>query len=206
MEKADKKWDNQKYPTEIIELRKKNNIPDWKFYRRIRKGMTPYEAATTPYEPFYDPEYRKWSKVAESNGINPMTFNTRVKKLGWSYEKASATPPRQTKYSDWEKKAEANGINRSTFNSRKQAGWDLERACTQPPRPIPKRQKLLRFAVFKGGEKLCEGTAQECAKKLGVKESTIRWMTTQSYHKRLEERQAQHTSKIAFKVGESNES
>lgn len=193
---------NQKYPTEILELRKQNNIPDWKFYHRIHnKGMTPYQAATTPIEP--PTEYQKWSKIAQSNGINPMTFNTRVKKLGWRYEEASTKPTQRNKYMEYQKKAKANGIDPGAFKSRLQMGWDLERASTQPTRPKRTTRKLIRFAVFKEGVKLCEGTAKECAKALGVQESTIRWLTTPSYHRRLEQTKSQHKYKIAFKVGES---
>lgn len=39
--------------------------------------------------------------------------------------------------------------------------------------------KLQEYALYKGEEVLCIGTAKECASKLGLKENTIRWYSNE---------------------------
>ena len=41
------------------------------------------------------------------------------------------------------------------------------------------------YAVYKGEEFLCEGTAKECAKHLGVSSSTICFWNSNAYKKRI---------------------
>ena len=41
------------------------------------------------------------------------------------------------------------------------------------------------FALYKGDTYLMDGTIREIAKKRGVKESSIRFLTTPAYHKRI---------------------
>lgn len=55
------------------------------------------------------------------------------------------------------------------------------------------------YAVYKGDTFLCLGTAEECAKKLGVKRETIKFWTTKSYKKR---EQSLKNAKIAIVVEE----
>ena len=44
------------------------------------------------------------------------------------------------------------------------------------------------FAVYKGDELLCIGTAKECAAVLGVQPKTISWLTTPTAKERLAKR------------------
>lgn len=47
---------------------------------------------------------------------------------------------------------------------------------------------MKEYAVYKGEELLCMGTAKECAAKLNVKPSSIRWLTYPAAKKRLSKR------------------
>lgn len=40
------------------------------------------------------------------------------------------------------------------------------------------------FAIYKGDKLLCFGTVKECAEKLGITESTVRFYQYDSYQKR----------------------
>lgn len=44
------------------------------------------------------------------------------------------------------------------------------------------------FAVYKGDELMCIGTAKECAAVLGVQPKTISWLTTPTAKERLAKR------------------
>lgn len=48
------------------------------------------------------------------------------------------------------------------------------------------------YAVYKGDEFLCWGTAKECAKRLGVTPNTIHFYNTPSYRRRLESRNSKN--------------
>ena len=80
-------------------------------------------------------------------------------------------------------KALNNGIKRNTYRSRLRYGWDPERAATERVHAYKGD-----FAVYKNDEIVVMGTAQECAKELGVTEDYIHWMTTPSAQKRIAER------------------
>ena len=43
---------------------------------------------------------------------------------------------------------------------------------------------MREYAVYKGEEFITIGTADECAKELGVKSETIRWLSTPTAQKR----------------------
>lgn len=45
-------------------------------------------------------------------------------------------------------------------------------------------RKLKQYAVYKGEECLAVGTAKECAKKVGVAQDTIYWLSNPSVHKK----------------------
>ncbi|MGG4267401.1 hypothetical protein [Peribacillus simplex] len=62
------------------------------------------------------------------------------------------------------------------------------------------RQPTCEYAVYKGDEFICLGTARECANYLGVKISTIRFLLSPAYLKRIEKRQESNDQLIAFKV------
>lgn len=197
---VEKNYRNQKYPTEIIELRKANGIPYWKFYYRIKKqGMTLHEAATKPIEDNHDPEYRKWVKVAKANGISQPTFHSRVFQMGWSYEKASSEPLRKQHLDKWLEKARDNGINYRTFISRIKNGWDKERASTEPTRPS--RRKKIIYAIYKGDEYITDGTKDECAEVLGVTPDTITFYASPTYKQRAKDRGKTNNWTVAEKLG-----
>lgn len=62
------------------------------------------------------------------------------------------------------------------------------------------RQETCEYAVYKGDEFLCLGTARECAAYLGVKISTIRYLLSPAYSKIIEKRQDSKGPLIAIKV------
>lgn len=60
------------------------------------------------------------------------------------------------------------------------------------------------YAVYKGDEFICLGTAKECAAYLGVKPESIQYLTTPTYKKRLEKRWTRDPL-IAFKIEDESE-
>ncbi|MBS4200294.1 hypothetical protein KHA93_11695 [Bacillus sp. FJAT-49732] len=58
-----------------------------------------------------------------------------------------------------------------------------------------KKEKI--YGIYRGDEFVTVGTLKECAEHLGVKENTIRFMTTPSYAKR---RKDDGNSLVAFLV------
>ncbi|MFC8563091.1 MULTISPECIES: hypothetical protein [Peribacillus] len=62
------------------------------------------------------------------------------------------------------------------------------------------RQETCEYAVYKGDEFICLGTVRECATYLGVKISTIRYLLSPAYSKRIEKRLEANSPLIAIKV------
>lgn len=56
------------------------------------------------------------------------------------------------------------------------------------------------YAVYRGDEFICLGTARECAAYLDVKISTIRFLSSPAHSKRVEKRKESEGSLIAIKV------
>jgi len=83
-------------------------------------------------------------------------------------------------------KAIKNGINRKTYNTRRFHGWSKERASTE----AINRYKG-DFAIYRRGEILISGTAEECAAEMGVTVEYIKWMTTPSAQKRMAARKSE---------------
>lgn len=103
-------WDIQRAITQPVkrhstvwreheELANKNGIKCTTFISRIKKGMTPKEAATTPVGSI--PKRRKITKgkltkehyaIAEANGIPRATVAARVYTYDWTVEEAISTP------------------------------------------------------------------------------------------------------------------
>ena len=78
----------------------------------------------------------------------------------------------------------------SLVKQRIEQGWDKTEATTRPPMKKGEwttRKKLREYAVYRGDELICVGTAKECAEELGVKVNTIYWMSNPAYHKRAKE-------------------
>ncbi|EJQ90041.1 hypothetical protein ACU80K_26475 (plasmid) [Bacillus mycoides] len=83
-------WEGQEKHTKLYVLAKKNNISRSTFFRRIRNGMTPYQAATEPKG------FEEYIPLAEANGISNKAFYQRVKRKMDPYE-AATKPPRKYK-------------------------------------------------------------------------------------------------------------
>lgn len=60
------------------------------------------------------------------------------------------------------------------------------------------------YAVYKGDKFLTIGTAEELSKELGVKQETIRFYATPSYHKRVAISKNPSNRVIVIKLGRIN--
>lgn len=93
----------------------------------------------------------QWLNIAKKNGIKPDTFKCRVRRQGWSPEKAATTPAQGRRDKKWVEKAKENGINRKTFISRvDQHGWSPEKAATTPPAQRGRDRKWIKIAEENG--------------------------------------------------------
>lgn len=90
-----------------------------------------------------------------------------------------------------------NGIKKSTYKSRIRYGWSKKKAATTTL--ISYRGE---YAVYKDGEIIAMGTAEECAAELGVTTAYIRWMTTPTGKRRLESRKDKENATTAVKLDE----
>jgi len=78
--------------------------------------------------------------IAESNGIRRSTLESRIRKLGWSKERAITE--QVDKFKKWVSLAEKNGISRASFYMRKnELGWSLEESATVP---IMSKEKIIK--------------------------------------------------------------
>lgn len=76
-----------------------------------------------------DEDYAK----AERNGIKRLTLESRVRKYGWSIERAVNTPSRKAKFTSEQLKImEKSEINEYTIRYRINHGWSFEDAITIP--------------------------------------------------------------------------
>lgn len=93
-------------------LAKRNNISYNTFYERVRRGMQPRKAATTPVKTSKEIskimqkrkktklKYPKWVyEKAEKNNIKIGTLSSRIDKWNWTYEDACTIPPRKRRTS-----------------------------------------------------------------------------------------------------------
>lgn len=58
---------------------------------------------------------------------------------------------------------------------------------SRPPRRPAERADGSLYAVYRGDELLAFGTAAECARLLGVRERTVRWLACPFAHRRAAE-------------------
>lgn len=71
--------------------------------------------------------------LAKRYGIPKGRVDARIRKLGWSKNKAITQKIIRPNLKKWIKIAKSNGICRNTFISRHYVlGWSLERASTMP--------------------------------------------------------------------------
>jgi hypothetical protein len=54
------------------------------------------------------------------------------------------------------------------------------------------------YAVYKGDEFICLGTAEECAKRLKVKPDTVRYYSKPAYFRKLEKRGKSKSALVAL--------
>lgn len=88
-----------------------------------------------------------------------------------------------------------NGIKRKTYHTRRFNGWSHERASTEAVNSYKGD-----YAVYRGGEIVVMGTAEECATELGVTAAYIKWMTTPTGKKRLAARHNPEMATAAVKL------
>ena len=82
-------------------------------------------------------------------------------------------------------RAKRNGISNSTYNYRIKVGMSMEEAITKP---VLKRCPNGEYTLYKGEEQLHTGTIEELAALRGVKVSTMKYLLSPTYEKRLANR------------------
>lgn len=120
------------------EIAEQNGISAKNLNNRIRQfGWHKERAMTEPYRQRRD--LSEWGKIAESNGIQYRTMQTRIAR-GWSIEDAATKPlfdmktqmkqlkQNNRKYPDVESKLKEIGITYAAFTNRMRSGWTLEDA------------------------------------------------------------------------------
>jgi hypothetical protein len=60
------------------------------------------------------------------------------------------------------------------------------------------------YAIYKGDEFLCVGTAEECAKYLGILPRTVRYYSYEKYRKKVEKRKNPKNYIIAVKLDDED--
>ena len=64
-----------------------------------------------------------------------------------------------------------------------------------------KKMKPLDYAVYKGDEFICLGTAKECAEHMGIKVASLHFYLRPAYKRRIEARDAKNAI-IVIKIEE----
>lgn len=120
------------------------NVARNRFYNL---GWSKQRTINTPCTRDTSAERTRWRQIAERNGIPRSTFNDRICKGKWDYERAATTPvmskteraeeARKSNYSvftpEQAEVAESYGIPLSTARHRvRQYGWSVQRAITTP--------------------------------------------------------------------------
>ncbi|PGA40081.1 hypothetical protein [Bacillus toyonensis] len=127
---------------EDYEAAEKNGIGYYMLYRRVYQMGWDTDKAINTLPRKYQFREQKWLSLALENGINKMTFLTRVYK-GMSPEEAAKKPVKKLRATmeDMVNLAEENGISYSTFSTRVlKRGWSPQRAATTPIRRAMKKR------------------------------------------------------------------
>ncbi|MFN2746935.1 hypothetical protein ACINLE_17650 [Bacillus sp. z60-18] len=89
-----------------------------------------------PYDFYITPEE---FAQAEANGICKDTLIWRIRRQGWSKQRALTEPVKvydrvsyATEWEKWEGVAKENGVSRGLFRGRVARGWDSKKAATTP--------------------------------------------------------------------------
>ena len=61
-------------------------------------------------------------------------------------------------------------------------------------------RRIEEYAVYKGENILCLGTAKDCAKELKVTSKYIQWMTNPAYGRRLAKRKYPERCTVAIRI------
>lgn len=105
-----------------------------------------------PYDFYITPE--EYKRAAE-NGIRKRTLEDRIRKYGWSKERALTQPiQRKVERSKWRLIAKENRISEITFSSRvNKYKWDEEKAATEPIRVLTGGKRKYSEEVYISLEK-----------------------------------------------------
>lgn len=63
-----------------------------------------------------------------------------------------------------------------------------------------KKMKATRYAIYKGDQLICTGTAVECAEKMHCRPDYISWLTTPTAKKRLAKRKHPEQAIVGFRI------
>ncbi|KIL16724.1 hypothetical protein [Bacillus safensis] len=103
-----------------------------------------------PYDFYITP---KEFAEAEANGICKKTLIWRIRRQGWSKQRALTEPVQfqdrergRVEWSKWGKIAEKNGVSRSIFTGRLRLGWDSDKAANTPK--IDPHEQAKRLSDF----------------------------------------------------------
>jgi hypothetical protein len=91
-----KRKEDQLWP-KYRELAAKHDIKHWCFFQRLKRGMSPEQAATMPKVPYGERARpckitKEFYEIAAQNGIKRSTVNARVYNYKWPVEKAVSEP------------------------------------------------------------------------------------------------------------------
>ena len=115
--------------------------------------------------------------IAESNGIDNIMVNVRVRKLRWTIERAINTPikrqnPRGS-MDEYLKIAKSNGIGYRMFFQRVNVlKWDIEKAYTKPPQT--KEEKIQQAIKCVQSRRKYPKKYVDMAAKNGIEYTTFR--------------------------------
>lgn len=154
--------------------------------------------------------WHEHQSTAKQHAVSYELFYDRVKRLGWSCEKAATTTPYTTKnngikikalYKENAKTAKRNGVTYHTFYTRIKKGLTVEQAL----HPV-KRNPKVGFTTDKNiysyyckGELVCTGTINQIAKRQGIKVSSLKFLLRPAYQQRLAEKP--HLAKLVKATG-----
>lgn len=126
---------------EHYKIAAENGISKELAYNRFNAGWDAMEAVTKPIR-YVNKELQE---KARANGIElPISVIAGRKMLGWPEEKIITTELHaKKKINHYIDVAAKNGIGKNTFYARRQRGWTLEKASTEPVQKVYSRYKAI---------------------------------------------------------------
>ncbi|MBT2601397.1 MULTISPECIES: hypothetical protein [unclassified Oceanobacillus] len=128
---------------EHYKIAEQNGISKELAYNRFNAGWDVMDAVTKPKARAVNKELQE---KARANGIElPVSVIAGRKMLGWPEEKIVTTPvdDHRKKINHYVDIAAKNGIGKATFYARRQRGWTLEKASTEPVQKVYSRYKAI---------------------------------------------------------------